>query len=314
MSSSSGYTQSSSPLRTSSVPPCVSACSFPSAVLTAQRLWPRMKLTNFPSGEILGSAIASFPCSNVRAVCVFSSNQASAFAPINRIASPFGAQAYCEAARLPRPVACDWLDFSAGRTAANFSELTRTRRCPVATSKPHNSALLFFPLPVRNKIGNRLAVRSPLHAAVQFSGEARAANKFALRSKNRSALARASTHRQRTVRKPPVPRAPQIAAKSGSSIPPKKGVTFYRGPDTEENRSEPPAGTVQPYHSYYLIESTGFVYFSCCQPGPSTAIPRACPVCEFGGYSSGLSLRAPGTVKGERLPSLTVLRSGSSST
>ena len=66
------------PLRISSLPPFVNARSFPSATRTIHKLWSRTKLTHFPSGEIFGSAIDSFPETSVFAVCDFRSNHASA--------------------------------------------------------------------------------------------------------------------------------------------------------------------------------------------------------------------------------------------
>src|SRR5271166_5568633 len=78
MSSSSGYTQSSSPFRTSSLPALVNARSFPSAVLTSQRLWSRMELTYFPSGEIFLSASSALPLTSTRGVCEFKSYHTSA--------------------------------------------------------------------------------------------------------------------------------------------------------------------------------------------------------------------------------------------
>src|SRR5690348_8205821 len=91
ISSSSGYTQSSSPLRTSSVPPCVTARSFPSATLTSHRLWSRTKLTYFPSGEIFGSAIPVLLEAKIRGVWVFKSNHTSTAGERNKSAVPFGA-------------------------------------------------------------------------------------------------------------------------------------------------------------------------------------------------------------------------------
>src|SRR5712672_1977240 len=150
-SSSSGYTQSSSPLRTSSVPPCVTECSFPSATFTTNKLCSRTKLTNFPSGEIFTSAIASFPCSTVRAPCVFKSNQLSELGPTNKSCSPFGAQIYCDAGCLPNPVACVCGVFFSGSTVSSFSALTSRRLCPLATSRVHSSVFVSFPVPWTSK-------------------------------------------------------------------------------------------------------------------------------------------------------------------
>src|SRR6267143_4134523 len=142
ISSSSGYTQSSSPLRISSVPPLVTACSLPLATFASHRLWSRTKLTNFPSVEILGSAIAALPETRVRATCDFSSNQASAVGPWNRMPAPSGAHWYCAGARRPRPVACVGFELSAGRIDSILSAATRSRRSPEAASIVQSSVLV----------------------------------------------------------------------------------------------------------------------------------------------------------------------------
>src|SRR5579871_3468930 len=147
MLNSSGYTQSNSPFRISSVPPVVSACSFPSAVLTAYRLCSRTNETHFPSGEIFASAIAAFPDSSTFACCVFKSYQPSAFEPTNKIAPPFGAHRYSAGALRPRPVACVGFDLSSGNTLSNLSALNKSVRSPVAAEMLHNSFRASFPRP-----------------------------------------------------------------------------------------------------------------------------------------------------------------------
>src|SRR5271155_225871 len=57
-SSSSGYTQSSFPLRISSLPPVVRAFVSPVPMFATQRLKLRTKLSNLESGENLGSSIS----------------------------------------------------------------------------------------------------------------------------------------------------------------------------------------------------------------------------------------------------------------
>src|ERR1700691_502623 len=105
--SSSGYSQSSSPLRMSSLPPVVSSFTSPLATLTTYRFDSRTKLIHFPSGENLGSSShdATSVFANDFGAIVFKSKYTRFVQPVNRSAPPTGDQMYLSASTRPRPVA-----------------------------------------------------------------------------------------------------------------------------------------------------------------------------------------------------------------